>query len=1393
VHPLIHSPMRLIALCAGLVAPIAMLNSASFAQDSAVLVVDVSPTAEQLFAQAEEQFPNNPSEAARLMSRVLDDFGRRLVHVPGTTDQFIDCRARAEAFLRAHPQVLERFRSAQSGEAQRLVADGEDRIVVETRLLTAAGMMAAIRQAQAAVEAAEFQRAADLLESISGHPDIASLDRAIHATLIALSAWGRSDDGTVNETVQALATADDENLRRLAERLAVITASRVAESVVVNPLSPSPFGAIATEPVRLWSEPLEGSIYSRLRESIQVGAIGEGGFEEGGRTGRFLASIPTVDGSLVIVNEGYIVRAYDAYSHLPRWYQFIGDRTTQRVDTQAGDMEVVAIASDCVLTLSGHAGHPGSTLGIERSGGGRLVCLDMLTGQRRWEVAPQRLADPAIFFYGTPTVVHNTVVILGRKVTSRLETVSLAMGVNLHTGVIEWTTPIGVAPGVRSESSRPFTNAAVDRGQVFISTGSGAIACVDAIDGRVRWIHRYPVPIRDFQMATVPWEMGGAVVTTRGVLTINPNGTSLLLLRADNGDEIESVPVGPGTKLGSIRYLLTDRDHAVVYGIGDEIVAFRAEKLDNPIWKFIDDPTDGLGLSFPIRPMIRGRVQSGWLESGRPALVVPLASRAVVLDADDGKIIRILPCQGPANIVVRDGVIASVTNDALAVLMDAARAKSILIAAVSERPTDVDAVTGLIELALRIGDADLLQTATTTVNAAIEGVRNNVDRRTRFMEILIKAAQSGLLGRTGSDDLFASIVRASTSPIERANALVAQGDWLEKTGRSAGAIAAWRGVLVDGDASQVPIFDWENNNPQLKHSASRVVLRKLERLAIAPASAAQSAQVAETAPSGGSASDLEHFAERNPCTVVAARAWIQAARIRIAEASVAIAAGDAAAAVDTAIASGNRAAVAEILDHAVTLLNQSQRTITAAQMLDRAVVAGFDVALVSFGGAVASQVLLASPAAQVVVSLPRPLAATETVTAQSDNTVRRIVATLAPVRMSDVVSSLNSQTYLLNDHQLTCLASPDLSQRWTRPILGDKQRVYPISDGVIVIDQRTRTALAAQWIDDGGEVRWRIDDLAAQLTKNGDVSDQTECFVFTAHDNLIVTRVDGVAAAFSLADGRLRWQSSSTIDEVSSMHASETLIAIAGTRNRSDVRSAWIVALDQSTGKIVAELPSIDDDSLRWVTVIGPGEIGFGTSQGVGRWQVFGPATGLQWFAFSPRLRGSNDGMLLATQLAIVTTPGNSTLLDWRSGSAQQSRFGFTGGPRNSDSSRQWLRSGGVIIGWSSDSVEFFSLTGEAIGSSSLHGPRQIEWVLPASGGLIAIEQIDPSNEPREFGAPRGQSRILIHRFGWNDGGRIMGPPLEVEFNQVRIESAQAIDGWILLSGPQSTMAIALP
>ncbi len=1384
--------LRLCGVGAVLVAAHTLFDARAAAQESAVVVVDDSPTAQQLLSQAEEQAANNPAESARLISRVLDEFGRKLVRAPGQSDIFVDGRARAEAFLRAHPRALERFRSAQAGEAERLAEAGDDQLLLETRLLTSAGLRAALRQVQRAIESAEFTQARRILDSMADHPDRAEIDPALRATLTALTAWGVGDGVAASAIVSELSRASDPTLVQLGVRLAATIRNPItASSPIANPLLPAQFGDIPLQPVLLWSEPLEQALAPRLAQSIDEGLISAAGSEGATTNGRLLVSIPTIDGALVLVNEGYALRAYEAYSHLPRWYQLLGAPNAPRSDLSAGDLEVVVASGDRVLALSGHA------LGSERSGGGRLVCLDIHTGKRLWEVMPDRISEHSefreMFFYGAPTVAGNTVVLLGRKVTARLETVSSVIGINLENGAIKWMTPVGAAPGIRSAGARPYTTPAVDGGTVFVSTGAGTSASLDAIDGRVRWIRRDPVPIRDVQVELMPWEMGGAIVTQRGVLTLAPGGAQIQLLSSETGAELDAIPIGAGTAWGVVRYLLTDEAHALIFAVGEGITAFAANDLRAPLWKFVGVPGDDSIVALMGRAGIRGRVQSGSLADGRCALIVPLLSRGLVLNGSDGTILSSIPCEGPANIVAHNGIIAAATNGSLELFMDSQRARQILLDAVQSQSNDVDAAIGLIAFALQAQDATLLQTATASTAQTLNAVQGDADRRWRLVELLVRAATSGLLGRDASDALFASIVASLGDPSERAAALIAQGDWLANSGRVVQAIASWRAVLKNSAVAHATIVQLTGESDDLRQSGSDAAFGRLRTLACAHDAPPQATQTEQSVPSDARASQLEEFASENPCTPQAARAWNEGAERRMAEQKIAHAAGDAAAAVSTALSTGNRTVVAEALDRALTLLQRGDLEITKAQLCDLAVSAGFDVALASQGGRTASQTLAESPAATLVAGIARPIAAVETHDAEASVTAQLLQGVLAPMRDVGASSTVDARTYIVADRHLNCLATPNLTSQWTVALLGEMPFIIPLRHGVIVIDKRDRETLGAEWLDESGVQRWRIDDLAAAVAGLADAGVPSECLVVGGRESMVVARPDGFIRAFNVGDGLPRWERQHPLDEIERADAGETLIALSGTRSVSDANTSWLVAMDIRTGEVIAEVPAPSDEPVSWVHILGAGEVVFGTTRGVGRWQLYGPAAGLRWHAINPRLRGSVRCEPLGPFVVVADATDRTTILDWESGTIDDAKFVPLRARHVAEGSRRWIRSGSTILGWTNSEVDLFSLQGEALGSSSLHGTRRIQNVLPASGAIVAVEQSEKANEPREFGLNRAAAQLFIHRFGWGDGGRIAAPALEVEFNDPRLDRMQLLDGWLLLGGSQTTVAIPLP
>ncbi len=1371
-------------------------------QDRAVVAVDDSPSAEQLLSQAEDQSVNNPGESARLLHKVLSTYGRKLVRIPGEADRFIEARTRARQFLAGNPKVLDRYREAHSAEADRIEIEGRDGLLIDSFPDTPAGLRAAIRQSQQALEEAQFDAAQSALDSVAAHPDLATADQGVLLTIRVLVASGLGDRTVASALLAKARESGDAKLREVANALGeVVRDIEPPQSVVVDPLQPSPFGTLPPALVRLWTEPLQDSLLIRLRNSLEDGGSGAAGVDGNFRAERLLVSVPTLVGSTLLINEGYVLRAFDVYSHQPRWYQYLGAPNAPRNDAQAGDLCVAEVAAGRVVALSGHA------LQSERSGGGRLVCLDLESGAKQWEFSPDRHRDrpefAGLFLYGAPTIIGDTVIILARKVTSRVETVSSVLGVALDTGDLKFITPAGATPGVRIGGARPFTTPAFKNSWVFVSTGAGATLCLDATNGLVRWLRRDPVPIRDSPPEGMPWEIGGVCVTDRGIFVISPDGKEVQLIDEATGGVIDAIPTGAGTAWGTPRYLLADHGGGIVYSVGNSIAAFRTSDLRSPLWTLDEaniatkDPND-LILETAGRSPIVGRVQSGWLQGGRPALLVPLRSKAVILHGDDGTrlmdvidVIDVMDAEsrGPANMVLRDGVVASATTDTVEVFMDSGRARRILVDAVASDPSDVDAVIGFVEFSMRARDAALLKQAAALAPATLVAVAGDQSRRDRLVALLLDAATSGLLGQEGADSLFAAIASAAAEGEERARVLLAQGDWLKETGRPAAAAIAWRLVLSEpaGEGASIAIAAESGAGVIFESGASAAV----ERLIALQRSDPSAGKVTFPIPSGNSFEGFACAASSVPGTSAAAKLWLAAAKTQQGARGRALLAAAGLAAVRAAVATGETSVVREILMEAIAILDGSQLPLARATMLDACVLGGFDGVTIGAGGADVAAMLADTPESCAVQGTPLPEGGCATIDRSTTVQGRLMRGVLAPTTQVAGTPAL-AHAFLIVDRTLTCLAAPDLHRTWTVPLMGEILFVAPAGDRTYIVEHPDRETIDLTAIDPEGHQAWRIEDLAAAVVGETATLGIGECLVLPGARDVVAVRTSGSVASFGADNGARRWLSPRVIDRVNCADAGESLVVIGGVNVGVDEQSSVLVAVDRDSGEVVAQVRVFNDEPLRWVRVVDACTVAFGTTRGVGRWQVFGPAQGLKWISLTPKTRASVAGEPMGDSLFVTDATGRTTIIDWTTGQSVEARYAPPG-RKSLAQGRQWRRVGSRLLNWDNNEIALLSLDGAPLGATALHGSRRIESVLPASCAVLAIEQSVGPDEPREFGSPRIAPRTLIHRFGWQDGLKIIGPPIEIDLHDGRLDRAQLVDGWVILGGPQTTTAIPLP
>ena len=136
-----------------------------------------------------------------------------------------------------------------------------------------------------------------------------------------------------------------------------------------------------------------------------------------------------------------------------------------------------------------------------------LVCLDLQReGELRWEVDAAALAGDAgeeedggarWSWEGAPAAGADPLtgaprafaVARRNRPRVRLD----AVGLDLSTGTILWRTPLGAARSLPAPAARTVSSIAptLCGGRVFIDTGAGAVACVDAADGRPLWLSAF--------------------------------------------------------------------------------------------------------------------------------------------------------------------------------------------------------------------------------------------------------------------------------------------------------------------------------------------------------------------------------------------------------------------------------------------------------------------------------------------------------------------------------------------------------------------------------------------------------------------------------------------------------------------------------------------------------------------------------------------------------------------------------------------------------------------------------------------------------------------------------------------------------------------------------------
>jgi outer membrane protein assembly factor BamB len=1368
-------------------------------QQEVVPSIADSPTAQTLFDDARAQAAANPAEAARLARRLLDEYSARVARAdPETQDLFASVADLTDRFLLEHPAVLERFRDSESRAAERLLADEGADVVATRRRWTRAGLVATLTLAERALIADRAEESLALLRRVDRHPDLAGRELVAHLALTAaaLRRMGASADDSFARLEELSRSADfNPDLREdlaHATAQARATAPRDRRTRVRSPLIA---GSITETPDaswrEIWSVDLDGTLFRRLFDG-PITAISPRVVERARNDASWMTAAPTIVGRTIYVSEGQRVRAIDADSRDQLWSRDLGAPGIDRDTGGVGDLSALAVDANAIVAYEGHA------FAASRSGPSRIWCLDPIDGRSRWSIDLDghegREDFTGLFPVGAPLLFDSAIVVCARKSTQRLEQVDWLVALNRDDGSVRWATSIAGAPGMRIIMGRRHAGMVADGDAVVVSTPLGVTARVRIGDGAIEWLRRVSVPLRESRSGIEPWEAAHPVVAAGKVLTFSPDGTEVVALDHATGRLLGSRPIGPETAWSEPRYLVATElpqaegggdnatPRAIVLAVGSDIVAFDARDLETPLWRFSKLVRDA-GIEregMDSRSGVRGRVSVAG--SG---VLVPGLTEFVVLDLASGAIRARIPGQGPANAVLADDRIVAAGDDALRVLMPPARAESILRERLAAFPNDPGTALALMELARATARPALALEAATTARDALRRAGGSDAVREGLLEELIALADES---PEQGEAAYALIADVADTPRLRVRALLARGDFLRANGAPRDAVRVWSDLAAD-PALGLEFVERTGVARAARTEAitrvARAAARDAEITARLDDDAARA--LAEQRAQGADVDALLAFANLHPRTAAAADAVLAAApSLGVRRTSRALEALLADLLVPPA-----RVELADRVAAALAAVSAAEPNPQSLMRIERRV----------------AELLVASGLERAqLTALPTRLPRVGLV----PGTGRDLRARLARFAGSALKSRRPDLLLVIGDGALQRLDLTSLDPTW-RLRLDDRDPVILHAGERIVVWQSAPNSGETALIVDSatGAVERstpRLDEMwmgAARQSERPGASTGPDGAAFVSAQvlplcdgpNLILVRRSGDLARYAVAEPTAEPVLVRGILEqvfAASMH--DGFLTLAGRAvGASDLRPT-VCILDAATLEERVRIEPESGEDVRWAFATAIGEIFLGTAMGVERWTM-----GVDGIA-RPVLvtRATSCGVasgpnLLGANLMLLDRNDQPLRLPIFEGEPEPielpivTAFGFP-------SLRSLLPLAEGLLIHAENRLLLRGHGADSRGVDMMAGDLNLVFTLATESGLIALNGLGGR---QTAGPGLGNFRVdfpyVAQFLSPRAGLRLSGLPFEVTCPNQRADRAFVVDGWLLLSSSQGTVAVALP
>lgn len=1424
--------VSIVALAAACLAPWTLLPTPTLlAQIGSPVTVDDSPSAWELLQQAQDQAATNPAEALRLVDRVLRESPTKLVPAErGEPDRFRPVRDVANELLLRHPRVLERYRETIGPVAERRLETGELLGVERDSLLTRAGLDASLRLAQADLESGRFISALRRIERLAGHPDLAGgLDNggaAAHAAVIGGMAAGLSHgDGALFESF--VRTLDElregpagESATIAAAGRAALDRIRVEGRLPQRPTGITPLDRSSGLPAGdsqwhlLSSEPTPKALFMRsFNGRDEVARFQPRSVELMRARGSLLTVAPTIVDSMAYINEGTVVRAYDRLSGRARWSRELPGFDGPADSGGAGDIGSIAASGDSLVTYVGHAGAVG------RSGGSHVVALDAATGAIRWQVPIARLGSgdelEGLFPHGAPLIDEGIVHVLARKVNNRLESVTYLLALDLVDGSLLWRRHICSSSGVRLGGLRPFSTLAFDEGELFVAVSTGAVASVDAATGDIRWLRRLPVPVRDPRYESEPWELAAPLVTSAGILALAPDQSQVLLLSRGDGSTVSEFPVGLAEPWGQPRYFLGipaqgDRKELVV-AVGSDVACFAVEDLSTLRWALSTQLAAEPELIADERRGIRGRVQAV-----DRSLVVPMRNRVLLVDADTGQASTLVSDSDPGIPLVVGPQLLLATHDSVRAFMPFDAAEAFLRERIEEDPSDPDRALGLLSLATHAGRLDVAMEAGGLAKTALDaggapspaGGASHPGGRMELLQrlLLVDAAGLARLDEEG-EALHALIGSIAKAPDERARHLLAYGEWLAGRGRTDEAAGSWAEIVADADLSRTLVDDRLEARAAGITALGRLgaLRRSLPEGGIAPGGAAieQALAALDVAASSEALIEVARHWPLAPASIDAA----QRAATRLLEDGE----GGRALAVLSRLW---RAAELGALDATerrrlagavVMTAQQSDAPARAAAFLDEYIVVHGDEELHS-----GTVTVRASEWRRQLIGYGAPPLTTRARVGDLSGEAREFPGHQLRGAGGTSASALSLPTDrvpFVADGAVRLLDAT-LKELWSVPFEDPDPRVLCFDRRGLLLWTASVAAPGAALIEpDEGRVLWNLARINAefpphaggagpeQLLIGGQPFDPAEIVPILAGSRLLLVRRSGDCLAIDVRDGTIVWRTEAPLcAAVQSAWADDALLLIGGADGAGE---SVAIALDPRSGEVLRRHVLEGAERVPWVGASPDGVAMAGTDLGVEAFEASGEAgDATLWRQRDPTVADAARTWVVGGWALVADAAEGLSSIRTGTGALGAVAGGVEGfamperGEGLGPHLREVLVDQSVIAHFEERVVEF-DRAGRVIGMDASADDRDYRMALPGDTRLLVVSSLGSEQIELE-GTRRTQYVYRVYQLDRTQGCKLIGNALQLTSLGQRFESAQIIDGWLLLSTSNAVTAVPL-